>query len=51
MSFGFGPGDVAFGKKVLDALQDDDGSTFEYRNAAVQCQAFGDVMRDVQRLD
>lgn len=55
MSFGFGPGDIvafiAFGKKVFDALQDDDGSTFEYRNAAAQCQAFGAVMSDVQRLD
>jgi hypothetical protein len=55
MSFGFGPGDivafVAFGKKVFDALQDDDGSTFEYRTAAAQCQAFAAVMSDVQRLD
>lgn len=55
MSFGFSPSDIvafiAFGKKVFDALQTDDGSAFEYRNAAAQCQAFADVMSEVQRLD
>jgi hypothetical protein len=55
MSFGFGPGDIvsvlAFGKKVVDALQEEDGSSAQYRVAKQQCDAFVALMDSVQSLD
>lgn len=55
MSFGFGSGDVAsfvaFGKKVVDALQEEDGSSAQYRVVKKQCDAFVDDMHTAQRLD
>lgn len=55
MSFGFGPGDIvaliAFSKKVVDALEEQDGSQAQYRRAEQHCATFAAIMDQVKRRD